>query len=188
MKRVAFNPNAIEYAECIAPDMYEGLSLINVFNAAVAVTHTQMRRGKKLVPTERDNIGFTISSTPDNIKYWRNNKPPRKNADLTNINYDRLEAIKNYYSMNTIATALGFCLRTLRSYTDEQGVAIIINTVCSDGNSKAHEVGEVGEDLVRERFYIRISHNNWLKEEAIKAGVSKSQVISNMIRDKMNAE
>lgn len=179
MERIPFNPTGIEYAECLTPVMYEGYSERAVFNTSIAVTHALMVKGKKLVSTDRSVVDYKIISSQENINYWKANKPPRKNADLTDINAKRLAEIRRHYVIKSNVETISFCLKTLRVYTDSRGTEVISKFVSEQGTTRyAKATGETE----RTRFYLDSDLALQVEEMAKRQGKSKSLVINELVR------
>jgi hypothetical protein len=180
MERVPFNPTAIEFTECLAITRYEKFTERAVFNTAIALSHALMVKGKKLVSTERDTVEFKLLGPSDNLKYWRENKPPRKNADLNDLNFKRLQELKSHYYFANNAEALSFCLRTLRVYTDQHDVGIISKFVAEKSTSSYQKATG---DLRRVRVYLADDLADILTERAQQEGKSMSLLINELLRE-----
>lgn len=184
MKRVPFNPNALEYTECISPLHYENLSERAIFNTAVAVTHAFMQKGKKLVDSNREAVDYKIAGPTENLNYWRRNKCPRKNADLSDINAKRFSEIRIQFALKNNAETLSLCIRTLRVYTDKHGVEVILKAMNeSDTRSFTKATG----DLIRVKCYLPQDLIMKLDEEAalIESG-SRSALIREILEAYFN--
>lgn len=109
-----------EYCELVGP--MENYTQRRIFNAAIQLTHRITVLGKRMVSLTRDDFGgIPQKASKLSLKLAEEQGDIRRNADLTMDSYSKLLFIKQRLNLATTTTAMVYCLKTLRKYTDNNG-------------------------------------------------------------------